>query len=893
MTATYRLQLHAGFDFDDAAALVPYLKRLGVSHLYLSPVTEARPGSAHGYDVIDHNAVNPELGGRAGFDRLLETARAAGLGLLLDFVPNHAGVGPHNAAWQEVLAYGPHAAHAATFDIDYTPLKPELQGKVLLPFLGKPYGEALDAGEITVTFEDGRFYAAYYDHRFALAPRTYAPLLEPLLERHERTEAYFDLNDLTEAYRTLRTEERDKAEALHTRLTALAGQVDVASVKEKIQGDALHALLERQYWRLAYWKTAGSEINYRRFFNINGLVALRMEDESVFWSAHRLLGELLALEGVDGVRIDHVDGLYDPHRYLERLREAGARRIWVEKILAPGEILPEAWPIEGTTGYEFMNDVMGVLLHPDGEEPLRRAYRRTVPEARPYEAVVRAGKKRVMDTTLTSEIARLAYGLDRLSEADYHTRDFTLEALRAALEEVVAAFDRYRTYLPYDAEGARAVVQEAVHRARQHRRGAEPSVFAFIARFLLGEGISDDLDAARRAWVGRFQQYTAPVAAKGVEDTAFYRYVPLAALCEVGGEPEPFGTSAHAFHARARFRAHRYPRALLATATHDHKRGEDTRMRLIALAEAPDRWADTVQALEALGEAHRDGDAPAPNDRYLFYQILAGQWLDAAGAPADREALTDRLTGYMQKAAREAKQRTSWNAPDDRYEEALDAFVRGVLADEETHAAVGNLAALLARSGFLNSLSQLVLKAATPGVPDVYQGCELADLSLVDPDNRRPVDYDRRRALLDALAPLLEQPDAGALRRMIGEQDERAKLYITARLLRLRRAHEALFLEGDYQALEVEGTGADGWLAFARAHEDDALVVAVRRFPGSGADDREATLRLPDALAGHTWTDALSGQTLTPGATLETTVLPLPWAVLVNARAYHTAILEP
>ncbi len=882
MIATYRLQLRPEFDFDDAAALVPYLERLGVSHLYLSPITEARAGSTHGYDVIDHNAVNPELGGRDGFDRLLEAARAAGLGLILDFVPNHAGVGPHNEDWQDVLAYGPHAP-AATFDIDWAPLKPELQGKVLLPFLGKPYGEALDEGEITVTFEGGRFYAAYYDQRYALAPRTYAPLLEHVLERHERTDAYFDLNDLLEAYRTLQPAERDKAEALRARLAALAEHVDFASVEEHVRGAVLHVLLEQQYWRLAYWKTAGSEINYRRFFSINDLVALRMEDEPVFWNAHRLLGELLALDGVDGVRIDHVDGLYDPHQYLRRLREAGARRIWVEKILAPGEILPEAWPIEGTTGYEFMNDVMGVLLRPEGEAPLKRLYHRVVPDARSYDDVTWRSKKLVMRSTLTSEVARLAYRLDRLSEADYHTRDFTLEALRTALEDVVAAFDRYRTYLPYDADDATAeIVDEIVHRARQRSSVTEPSVFGFIARVLRGD-VREDLAEARRAWVGRFQQYTAPVAAKGVEDTAFYRYVPLVALCEVGGDPEPFGTSAHAFHARARFRARRYPRGLLTVATHDHKRGADTRMRLVALAEHPDAWADAVHALEDLAADYGSDHGPAPADRFLFYQILAGQWLGPDGAPADREALADRLAAYMQKAAREAKQHTTWADPDERYEEALGAHVRGLLADERTAEALHVLPRRLARAGFANGITQRILQCTTPGVPDLYQGTELPDLSLVDPDNRRPVDYHHRRALLDDLAPLLDAPDADTLRRLAETHDPRLPLYVTARLLRLRRTHEALFMDGDYHSIEPEGEDADGWLAFTRTCGGDALAVAVRRFPGSWEGDREAALPLPEALTGRTWTEALTGETLTPDSALETTTLPLPWAVLVSA----------
>ncbi len=886
MIATYRLQLRPEFDFDDAAALVPYFAKLGVSHLYLSPITEARPGSTHGYDVIDHNALSGELGGREGFDRLRQKARAAGLGLLLDFVPNHAGVGSHNASWQDVLAHGPYAAYADYFDIDWTPLKPELQGKILLPFLGRPYGEVLDDGEIGLLYDDGRFYAAYFDNRFAIAPRTYAEVLGALLPRYERTEPYFDLKDLAEAYGRLEPAEREKAEALRPRLKTLAERIDLSDLDGLLEKEATHDLLERQHWRLAFWKTAGAEINYRRFFDINGLVALRMEDEDVFWDAHRLLGELLAQDGVDGVRIDHIDGLFDPHHYLNLLKDAGAQHIWVEKITAPGETPPEAWPVEGTTGYAFMNDAMGVLVQKEGELPLNRIYRRAVPAAQPFEEDVYESKIEVMDTSLTSELARLAYGLDRLSEADYHTRDFTLEAIREALTAITAAFERYRTYLPYDQDEAEEIVREVVHRARQRNATAEPTVYDFIAAVILGN-VRPGLEEAQRAWVGRFQQYTAPVAAKGVEDTAFYRYLRLVALNEVGGEPEPFGTTRHAFHARCRFRARQYPRALLATATHDHKRGEDTRMRLIALAEMPEKWDEAVHALQTIGRRHDGEHGPSPADAYLFYQLVAALWQPATDEEADahHEALPERLWTYMQKAARERKRRTSWLHPNEAYENDLERFVRAVLADEELPEAIGSLAERLAERGFFNMVSQLVLKATTPGIPDFYQGTELLDLSLVDPDNRRAVDYEKRQALLDEFANLLEQPDAEALRPLLDARDPEAKFYLTARLLKLRGTHEALFSEGDYEALDVEGEGADHWLAFARTHGEDALLVIVPRSPASFDAARSAAITLPEALAGRRWTDALTGTALEPGAALDAATLPLPWAVLVSAEA--------
>ena len=884
MTATYRLQLQPGFGFAEVEALLPYFGRLGVSHLYLSPITEARPGSTHGYDVIDHNAVREDFGGREGLDRLLEAAREAGLSFILDFVPNHAGVGSNNVSWQDVLAYGRHAPHASYFDVDWDPLKPELHGKILLPFLGQPYGEVLDADELGLLYRDGRFYATYYDNRFALAPATYADVLEAVLPQLERTEAYWDTKDLQEAYASLLPEELEKAETLALRLGRLADQTDLNALVEGLGRDALHAILETQCWRLSYWKTAGYEINYRRFFDINGLAGLRMEDPHVFWDAHRLLGELLAHEAVAGVRIDHIDGLFDPEGYLESLRDLGAKQIWVEKIFAIGETLPEAWPVEGATGYAFMNDVMGVLLRREGEHGIDRVYRRFVPEAEPFDEVVYHSKVLVMETALSSELFRLAYELDRLSEADYHTRDFTLEALREALAEVVAAFGRYRTYLPAESEEAEAearqVVQEAIYKARQRNPATEPTVYAFLQRVILGD-VPENLRERQEAWTGRFQQYTAPVAAKGVEDTAFYRFLRLVALNEVGGEPDHFGQTVQAFHAHARFRAHRYPRNLLATATHDHKRGEDTRMRLIALAEMPDVWEEAVHDLAELALRHRGEAGPDRTAEYLFYQILAALWPDA-----DKAELPDRLWAYMQKAARERKTQTSWINPDERYEAALERFVRGMLEDERLPDVLGRTSEMLARAGFQNGLSQTVLKLTTPGVPDLYQGTELPDLSLVDPDNRRDVDYAERHRLLDELDGLLQDPNAADVQAMIDGQDARAKFYLTAQLLRLRNGRPALF-GGGYRALDVEEAGAEDaeavhWIAYAREAEAEALVVVVPRFPLTRPEGA-ATIPLPDALAGFAWTDALTGARIEAARAISTAALPLPWAVLHSA----------
>ena len=886
MTATYRLQLRPEFGFADAEAVVPYLARLGVSHLYLSPITAARAGSTHGYDVVDHNRVSEALGGRGGFDRLVATGRDHGLGVILDWVPNHAGVGPGNRAWQDVLAFGPHSAFAGHFDIDWHPLKPGLQGKVLLPFLGAPYGEALDGGDIGLAYDDGRFYATYYDDRFALTPSVYADLLEAALPAHEREDVYFDLKDLADAYAGLEAHETEKAEALRLRLLTLADRAAVDAglasfeVADPARGSArLHDLLERQFWRLASWKTAGHEINYRRFFDINGLVALRMEEPEVFWEAHRLLAELLTMEGVDGVRVDHIDGMFDPQGYLEALRELGAQHVWVEKILAPGEALPEGWITEGTTGYAVMNDLAHLGLDADGLTVLDRVWSRAVPDAAPWAETVYASKRIVMDTSLTGELVRLATDLNRISELDYRTRDFTLGALREALAEVVAAFDRYRTYVPYDAAEARAVARGAVARAKARNPAAEPSVYDFVERVVSGEAAETappDLADRLRLWVGRFQQYTAPVAAKGVEDTAFYRYARLLALNEVGGEPNEGALDAHDFHAHNRLRALRFPKNLVATATHDHKRGEDTRARLVALAAVADDWGGVVEDLARTTEPLRGARGPSRLDRYVTVQTLAALWAPPPSQPAEtyRADLADRLWAYVQKAAREAKLSTSWINPDEAYERDLEAFVRGVVADETVADVLAPLGDGLAALGLRHTLTQTVLKLTVPGVPDLYQGTERLDLSLVDPDNRRAVDYDDRRATLDRLTPLLDDPSPDAVRDVLGGPQTGgadAKPYLTARLLRLRQARPPLFT-GDYREADVEG---DGWVAFERSGGGDTLAVIVPRTP---ATPPPTTVKLKGGAA---WTEWLTGAHVEGGA-VATDALPTPWAVLVR-----------
>ncbi|MBI4279648.1 MAG: malto-oligosyltrehalose synthase [Armatimonadetes bacterium] len=879
MNATYRLQLRPGFGFAEVRTLLPYLRRLGISHLYLSPITEARPGSLHGYDVVDHSRIREELGGAQGFSDLQQEARALGLALILDFVPNHADAGPTSFRWQDVLAYGPHSPYARYFDVQWDPLKPELKGKILLPFLGRPYGDALDGGEITLAYHGGRFYAAYHAHRFALSPATYADILDAA--RPLAREEAIDLAETVRAYRLLSPSQREALEALRPRLEDLAARIPLDRVLEQFTGERLHALLDQQFWRLAHWKTAGHEINYRRFFYVNELVALRVEDNDVFAEIHGLMGALVAEDGVEGVRVDHVDGLFDPHTYLERLRRVGARRIWVEKILAPDEILPEAWDVEGTTGYDFLNDAMGVLTWPGGEIPLDQIYRRFVPRTPPYPVEVYRSKLLVMRHHLAGELFRLAYDLDRISEADYHTRDFSFEALREAIAEVVAALPRYRTYLPHDRDQAMEVLRVAIHQGRQRHPAGEPSIFEFILRVLLGE-VRPDLREAAMVWTGRFQQYASVVMAKGVEDTAFYRYFRLAALNEVGGDPRRFALPAEAFHSRARFRSLRRPHTLLTTATHDHKRGEDTRMRLIALAELSEAWRRTLRLLAPLVRRYGGERGPSPADMYLFFQTLAALW-----EGSHRGDLADRLLAYMHKAAREAKLHTSWLNPDPDYEAAVERFVRGVMDDPRLIRWLGPLARDLARYGFINGLTQVVLKITSPGVPDFYQGSEFLDLSLVDPDNRRPVDFQCRRLVLDEIEPLIQEPDAQVLQRMLAAGDERLKLYCIARLLRLRQQQPGPF-RGSYQPLAVQGPGAEHFLAYAREGEAHVVLVVVPRFPATMDARRgftSARVLLPAALVREAPTEVLSGRVLHVPEHLDPTGLPLPWAVFLTRRS--------
>jgi len=933
--ATYRLQLgpHAGFA--RAAALVPYLHRLGISHCYASPFLRARPGSSHGYDIIDHGSLNPEYGSAEDFAQLSGALADHGMGLILDHVPNHMGVGSDNAWWMDVLEHGPASPHAEFFDIDWRPRKQELHGRVILPILEDHFGRVLARGLLRLELdpERGELGVRYWEHRFPLDPRTYPRVLALSADQLDLVAAEDEVaaqeyRSLVDALASLPArDDRDPGQVsarlrdqrVHKRRLArlLREQPRLARLLDEniaaLNGTAdrpetmtgLGNLLEGQAWRLAYWRVAGDEINYRRFFDINDLAGLRMENDAVFEATHGLVLDLIASGQLQGLRLDHLDGLYDPAGYCHTLRarigeELAARRgaaaesagdevyVVVEKILADHERLPADWPVQGTTGYEFSSLVGGLFVDGEQARALDRAYTRFVGQRVDYEELLHQSKLLIMRTSLASELNVLADGLDRLSERDWRTRDFTRSKLREALREVVACFPVYRTYLGDGEPSAEDVrhVEWAVARARRRSRAVDSSIFDFVQDVLLGraqDAADPDLRHAVRHFARRFQQYTGPVTAKGMEDTTFYLYNRLLSLNEVGGEPERVGVSLAAFHHLNRERQRQWPHAMLGTSTHDSKRSEDARARIGVLSEIPGRWADLAARWSGLNRRHRrklaDGLAPARNDEYAFYQNLLGIWPDHEPDAAERAELIARLQAGMLKSVREGKRQSSWINPDEAYEEALGRFVERVLdptSGEHFLREFAPVCGRIAHHGRLVSLAQTLLKLAAPGVPDIYQGTEVWRESLVDPDNRRPVDHAALAAALDGLARGVARDGVPAVVRELGRDpaDGRAKLWLTWRILELRRAHPALFATGEYVPVEASGPLADHVVAFARIGEGEACLAVAPRLTVRlcGWDEpvqpvgrrvwRDTRLVLPDALGGVHLADVLSGAEL-------------------------------
>jgi len=782
--ATYRLQLHAGFTFDDAVAILPYLADLGVSHVYASPILQAMPGSTHGYDTVDHSRVNEELGGEEGFDRLTDALRALGMGLVLDIVPNHMAIGEENRWWWDVLEHGRASRYARYFDIDWDSAEPRLRDVILLPVLADHYGRALEAGEIRLVRDAGRVLVAYLDRRFPLDPLTAA---------------------------------------------AITTDDEIAAING--DADRLDALLGAQHGRLAHWRAASQDLGYRRFFDVNSLVGLRVEEPEVFRDTHARILRWVEEARVDGLRIDHPDGLRDPAGYFARLR-AEAPNAWIvaEKILEPDEALPTTWPIQGTTGYRFANLATGLLVDPAGQPGLDAAWAAAADAGPDWRAIVADARREVLGSLLGSDLNRLTESFLRVCEADRRHRDFTRHELREALREVAAALEVYRTYVrPGEAVSGRdaGLIDEALGVAAGRRPDLDPELIAFLGRILRLE--VDRPEATDLAM--RFQQLTPAAMAKGVEDTAFYRHHRLVALNEVGGDPGRFGTTADEFH-RSMTAAHdEWPAAMLSLSTHDTKRSADVRARLALISEDPEAWAATVEQLTEASAPHREGGSlPTTADAYLFFQVVIGAW------PIEG----DRAAAYLEKASREAKLRTSWTAPDAGYEAALRAFVLGCLGDPAFVGVVEAAVTPLIDPGRRAALAQLALQLTAPGVPDVYQGSELWDLALVDPDNRRPVDYEVRRRLLD------ETRDMTASQAWERRDEGVPKLWLLRRALQLRqRRPKAFGPDATYRALHPAGERASSVVAFARGHEVVTVVPRlVRHVAEVGWDD--TAVGLPD-----------------------------------------------
>jgi (1->4)-alpha-D-glucan 1-alpha-D-glucosylmutase len=904
-TCTYRLQFNRWFTFSHAREIVPYLDALGVTDAYASPYFQTSPDSVHGYNVTDHNKLNAAIGSRADYDAWIAQLHVHSMGQVLDFVPNHVGIADsRNQWWMDVLENGPNSRYAPYFDIDWEPRKFDLRGKVLLPILGDQYGRVLERGELQVRFEEGTFYLLYAERRLPIAPGTYRYVLAMALQHlaeHKDEDFYGELQSILTALEYLpkrmetdpkRIAERIREkEIIKRRLERLCGEAPqvqqaIENALAQINGkagdarsfDMLDELLNAQSYRVAFWRVAAEEINYRRFFDVNELAAIRVELPKVFDAVHRLLLDLVSAGAVTGLRIDHPDGLYLPGEYFEKLQQRCAkaqgialpkdgRAIYVvaEKILTGSETLPKDWRVHGTTGYDFANQVMQLLVDSSAEAAITKTFHRFVGHSVPFGHLLYAKKLQVMKLALANDVDVLGNMLDRLSERNRWYRDFTLEALSRAVRETIACFPVYRTYLAPGqpvSEEDRQIVERAINAAKRRNPAMDESIFNFLRDVLLFR-FPPNLDACGRAahthFVLKFQQTTGPIMAKGLEDTLFYIYNRLTALNEVGGEPQQFGLSIEAFHECNLDRQRNWPSTLLATSTHDTKRSEDVRARIVAISELSElrrrslqrwhvanrRWKQTINDLEA----------PDASEEYLLYQTLLGTWpVRANGEPEPMPSpeYIERIQSYMAKALHEAKINTSWIQPNEEWDAATRDFVAKILDPSARNKFVPiflPVAQEIARLGAINSLTQTLLKLTSPGVPDIYQGNEIWDYSLVDPDNRCPVDYNRRREMLEKLATV----NPGEL--MHTWPDGRIKMFLTQRVLRFRREHPDLFQRGEYVPLRASGTFAECCVSFARRLANKWIVVTAPRLcsrvglPPLGEKWKDTTIELPETFS--------------------------------------------
>ena len=940
-SATYRLQLHSGFTFAQAAEIIEYLAEMGISDCYISPLAQARSGSLHCYDVTNPGVVNPELGGEAAFREFARKARDHGLGIVADTVPNHMCISdPANGWWLDVLENGPSSVYAPYFDIDWNPPKADLANKVLLPVLGDQYGHVLENRELIVSYNNGSFAVSYHGLMFPLAPRTWTQILEPALMTFgpKLDESNHDIMELESIitglnHLPLRTEtdlvkvrERQREKGIIKQRLATLVEVNSAinlaiqkAIAELngISGDAhsfdrLEKLLDDQAYRLSFWHVAADEINYRRFFDVNDLAAIRVEQPEVFESTHELTFRLIREGWITGLRIDHVDGLRDPGLYLELLQSrcdlalAAAHTknssdestasadgsdasgppfyVVVEKILGHDEPLRTDWPIHGTTGYEYLNDLNGLYVDRSARENLEGFYTRFTRYRREFPEIVYECKRLVLRATMSGEQNVLARRLDRISEQHRWSRDFTLNSLGRSLAEVIACFPVYRSYVTsagtLTAEDRRRITT-AINVATRRNAALSESTFDFLGSVLLLTHPAElgELERQERLdFTLRFQQLTSPVMAKGFEDTALYRFYPLTSLNEVGSDPTSFGTPAQEFHERNQQRARQWPHGLCATSTHDTKRGEDVRARINVLSEVPEEWAAAAARWHEMNVGARvefdEVPIPDANEEYLFYQTLIGVWPLAPINPKEREVFVKRIQEYMHKASKEAKLRTSWISPNRNHDEALAEFVRRVLEPRSNNSFPADFAKFhrtVAMAGMLNSLSQTTLKICSPGVPDFYQGSELWDDNLVDPDNRRPVDFARRRAILEQITRDVKADPLALLKKLLETTaDGRIKMHVSRCALRFRRHHQELFANGAYDPLEATGKRARHVVSFARRHEKDQVIVAAGRFfmaLGAGNNSlpdsdawADTKLVLPDYAEARRYRDVFSGR---------------------------------
>lgn len=919
-SSTYRLQFHAAFTFQDAIGILDYLAELGITEVYASPFFQAGENSTHGYDVADPNRISPAIGGREGFEQFSDALRARGMGLILDFVPNHMGIGESvNRWWVSVLEEGPASEYARYFDIDWHPAKSALAEKVILPVLGDRYGVELERGMLQLEWMEGAIRLKCYDSHLPIDWRGWPEILQAVPDAlpSEKANALRDClarfenaDDKTACKAALRTLAESDPEIEH----AVRGAVEryQGTPGEPASFDALHAVLEKQAYRLSYWRVAAEELNYRRFFDVTTLAALRVELPEVFEASHRLVTDLMREDRISGLRIDHVDGLWNPKEYLDRLQRvySEAREgavcddkplyLLVEKILDPSEeSLPDDWPVHGTTGYEFANQVVHALTDRRAERRLTTTYTRFTGETGRFADLVYAKKRLMIETSFAAEFATLARMLDELSEADRYRRDFTHNMLARALREVAACFPVYRTYCAPDhsptSEEQRFVLR-AVSSARRRNPTVEKPVFDFLRDVLLLRYPDHLPESEREGWVRfvmRFQQCSGPVMAKGFEDTALYLYHRLTALNEVGGNPGQFGLRARDFHRLNSDRMKSHPHAMLSTSTHDTKRSEDVRMRMVAISEMPGDWGRAVTRWSRINRKFRtrieEEWAPSPNEEYLLYQTLLGAWPLEPMDDTVRTEFTGRIREYMMKALKEGKANSSWTEPQEDWEQAVGTYIDRILDPADGADFLHDFqpfADRIARCGLWNSLAQVVLKCTSPGAPDFYQGTEAWDLSLVDPDNRRPVDYARRMDLLrsdssESIDQLLADWKSGGI-----------KLHLIRQLLTFRRDHAEFFREARYQALSVRGERKESALAFQRLRGESQIVVVTARFTsqlgeqpvGSPAwGDTEVVL--PALGPVRAWRDILTGRTLEQNSTslrLAEILHDLPVAVLVR-----------